>query len=318
MMVAVTISMILLTGVVSLVTNSSQSHRELRKMSQQMDNGRYASQFLEAEIQHAGFYGQLYQFGATPGTLPDPCLTSITALEDAVPLAVQGYDNVTTPVISCLTDAEHLDGTDILVIRRAATDIVPLDDPAIVASDDLSDYSSAAIFIQTTPDEYVIDTSNSELDLINKDFDAADIRRYRVDIYYISAGDIPVLKRLTLTSGGMVTESLVDGIIDMQVEYAFDTDSSGDINPDGAGNYYQTAPAAAATWDDIVGVRLHFLSRNLNPTQGYTDNKDYILGLKSDGTTNIYSPGNNFKHHVYTTTTRVINVAGRKDNPAWY
>ena len=65
MMVAVTISMILLTGVVAVVMNSSESNRELRKISEQMDNGRYASQFLKEEIRHAGFYGQLYRFNAT-------------------------------------------------------------------------------------------------------------------------------------------------------------------------------------------------------------------------------------------------------------
>ena len=46
------------------------------------------------------------------------------ALKDAIPLPIQGYDapaTVPSPLSGCLSDANHVPGTDILVIRRADT-----------------------------------------------------------------------------------------------------------------------------------------------------------------------------------------------------
>lgn len=320
LMVSITISLVLLAGVVSVVVSSSSTHNELTKMSRQLENGRFASQLMKEELQHAGYYGRLYIFDDPPLTLPNPCTTSMTSaspnLAEAIPLPVQGYDDPATSPISCLSNSEHLDGTDILVIRRASTSITAMGSMA-----------ANTAYIQSNPDTSIISTTSSDFTLTDKDANASDIRRYRVDIYYISNDTVPTLKRISLApSGGgltMITEPLIDGIVDMQVEYAFDNDDDGIVDKITIGGndiFYRTAPAVSdtASWKNIIGVRLHLLARNIDQSTGYTDDKTYSLGRNSSGNNKTYAPDNNFKHHIFTTTTRMNNVAGRKEDPTWY
>src|SRR4029077_3210822 len=94
----------------------------------QIENGRYASATIAEEIRHAGFYGEVSNVINLPPTsvipvpaaIPDPCATSIANVSAALPVPVQGVDNVTSITMpSCITDA--VAGTDIIVIRRANT-----------------------------------------------------------------------------------------------------------------------------------------------------------------------------------------------------
>jgi type IV pilus assembly protein PilW len=61
---------------------------------------------------------------------------------------------------------------------------------------------------------------------------------------------------------------------------------------------------------NVVTVRIHVLARSLEPTQGYSDTKTYTLGT---GTMGPFGDG--FKRHVFTTTVRLINPAGRRETP---
>src|SRR2546430_11077705 len=56
-----------------------------------------------------------------PGVLPDPCETAnMAALRNAAAFSVQGYDApASSPITTCLPAANHLAGTDVLVVRRA-------------------------------------------------------------------------------------------------------------------------------------------------------------------------------------------------------
>ena len=124
LMISIAIGLILLAGVTSLIVQQSSARTELDKASRQIENGRYATQILRDAIEHAGYYGEFSSLPATPATLPDPCSTAIAGLDSGLPLHVQGYDSPTSvpaPLSACLPDANHLPGTDILVIRRADT-----------------------------------------------------------------------------------------------------------------------------------------------------------------------------------------------------
>ena len=90
LMVAVTIGLLLLTGLTVIFINSSSANRELQKASQQTENGRYAIDLLTQDIRHAGFYGHFSEL-ANATALPDPCDTSSTSvLSGALSLPLQG------------------------------------------------------------------------------------------------------------------------------------------------------------------------------------------------------------------------------------
>jgi type IV pilus assembly protein PilW len=86
----------------------------------------------------------------------------------------------------------------------------------------------------------------------------------------------------------------------------------GDGIPDGAFvRCTDAVPCTAADLVNVTAVRIYVLARSREPTQGYTDTKEYSLGA---GTT--LGPFNDeFKRHVYSTTVRLPNVSGRRERP---
>jgi type IV pilus assembly protein PilW len=63
---------------------------------------------------------------------------------------------------------------------------------------------------------------------------------------------------------------------------------------------------------NVVAVRVHVLARGESLTPGYTDTKTYRLGSIAAA----LGPFNDgFKRHVFSTTIRLVNPAGRRDTP---
>ena len=134
MMIAMTIGLMITAGLVTIFANTSNSQSELRKTSQQIENGRYAMDVLSQDFQVTGYYGQWRNYTA-PTVAPDPCDVTMANLTASVALPVQVYSTgtslTTTPVLpaSCAASlpAGNLQpGSDIVVVRRADTIPVPI------------------------------------------------------------------------------------------------------------------------------------------------------------------------------------------------
>lgn len=181
----------------------------------------------------------------------------------------------------------------------------------------------------------------------------ADKRKFVSSIYFVSNlaavdanGDatvIPTLMRseFELNAGGQLVHlpavPLIEGIEAFRVELGIDNRSEtggvvnyaaaiawldpetkvaatnrGDGSPDG--NFLRCTaalPCTAAQLTNVTAVRIHVVARSREPTVGYVDNKTYALGLAG-----VFDPPNNgFKRHVYTSTVRLPNVAGRRARP---
>ncbi|HEX8011781.1 MAG TPA: PilW family protein [Casimicrobiaceae bacterium] len=333
LMVAITISVILLFGLAVLFVADSRGFSENEKSSQQIENGRYAMAILSASIRHAGFYGEVADVTnltltpqiTLPAILPDPCVTDLASLRAALPLAVQGVD-APGAVPGCLPD--HVAGTDVLVVRRANTTTIP------AASAVANAYYTQTGFCATQLPVFLI--AQSGFTLQQKDCaSAAPIRQYHVEIYFVSPCSIPTgpngtckntdpavptLKRLELRPAGDATcplfaatswclVPLVEGIENLQIEYGLDT--TGEGSPD----TYKTEPASTAEWAQVMTMRLHVLARNVDQTTGFTDTKTYQLGKNADGTDYNVTPGGAYKRHAYKGVVRVTNVSQRKERP---
>src|SRR5258707_15415514 len=128
LMIAITISLIILASLVSIFANNSRTRAEIERANQQTENGRYALQLIADDLHNAGYLAE-FNPGCvnltcplpTPAAKPDPSDTSVVGLNGALPIAVQGYDNG-AGAPACLVDVRA--GTDILVVRHERTSAV--------------------------------------------------------------------------------------------------------------------------------------------------------------------------------------------------
>lgn len=327
LMISMVIGLLLLAGMLGLIVGQSRSRAEIDKSGRQIENGRHALTILQDAIQHAGYYGQ-YSGVLTPlAALPDPCALDAASLDASLAMPLQGYDKPTSvPALlsACLPDANHVAGTDILVVRRLAAN----DTPVAVA-----DAIAGQVYVQTTPDAKITalgaDPSPGTptvYTLTQKDGTTpAKLRSYVAHIYFVSpcnvyeaglttcsdAADqgrpVPTLKRLELSSSGGVmgftTMPLVDGIQDLQFDYGVAVNNSGaPTSP------YITSPTVE-DWPNVMSVQVSLLARTTEPSAGYVDGKTYNLGVA--GSVGPFSDA--YKRHVYTALIRAINPSSRRE-----
>jgi len=325
LMISITIGLLLLAGITALIAAQSSTRAELDKSGKQIENGRYALTVLQDDIEHAGYYGQYAGVLLAPAVLPDPCATDAAVIDASLGAPIQGYDaptSVPAPLSACLQDADHIPGTDILVIRR----LEATDTPTAI-----SGAIAGQVYVQTTPDAKVTaigpDTAPSTYTLTEKDgVTSAGLRKFVEHIYFLSpcnkyaagatscngAADggqpIPTLKRLQLTTVGgtpaFVTTPLVEGIENLQFDYGIDSDGKGvPATP------FITAPTLA-DWPNVMALKVSLLARNLDSTPGYAaTDRTYNLGLS--GAVGPFTDA--FKRHVYTASIRVINPSSRRE-----
>lgn len=327
LMIAMLLGLVLLGGVTGMVVSMSRNHGDIQQKSELFDNGRYTSSVLADAIRHAGFYGRYDDPKVGVTSLPDPCATSVSSIEDHLGLAVQGYDAPSGSLpLSCLADADHLDGTDILVIRRAARQATGV-----------ANLTEGMLYIQGGPQDYNLavaasdqSTNESTFDLTERDGDRTPIRRFRVDIFFVSPclrkpststcadhndGDepIPSLKQLELTTDGsnLVFQQVpvTGGVGALQLDYGIDGNDDGQPDATSTTNAYLADPGSLANWQNVVTVRAHTLGRTVDSVTGYEDQRSYDMGTA--GTVGPFNDA--YKRHLFSRTARLVNRSGRRE-----
>jgi hypothetical protein len=119
------------------------------------------------------------------------------------------------------------------------------------------------------------------------------VRRYSVE----PADAIPTLCAAGLSSSGMLTQCLVEGVEYLLLELGID--QSGDGVPD----YYLRHPTAREL-PLAVSARIHLLQRGLKPLQGYRDSRQYRLGQ-----TTLDVAGDGYLRRVFSATVQLRNAA---------
>ena len=347
-MISITIGLVLLAGLTALIAQQSSTQAELEKSSRQIENGRYAMQLLNEDIQMAGYYGEFSKVSTTTPASLDPCSTNVTVIEDLMAFPVQGYDfpSSTTVRPSCIAAANHVPGTDILVVRRV--------EPAtLTVAQAASAPARGQVYLQSglTPSglEFSkklgtgVDAGGTAVfTLFNKDgATLASLRKFLVHIYFVSpcsvmsngstcsssddgGKPVPTLKMLELSAAGntttMTTTALVEGIENMQIDYGIDASgATADGSPDGQ---FVATTAAVADWANLVALRVHLLARNHESSAGYVDPKTYSMGYNSAAALQTVTPstdsyGTNvrpYKRRLFSQLIRVVNPSSRRDS----
>jgi Tfp pilus assembly protein PilW len=134
LMIAMTISLLILAALVSVFVNMSRSTNEMAKTNSLIENGRFAIQLLQDELVHAGYWGgYVPQFdnlsftgvpGDAPTAVPDPCAAystwDSTYRINLLGTPVQAYDTLPAGA-GCLAPLAQRANTDVLVVRHAET-----------------------------------------------------------------------------------------------------------------------------------------------------------------------------------------------------
>jgi type IV pilus assembly protein PilW len=210
-MIAITIGLFLIAGLVYLIAETSRSRGEMERSSRQIENGRYALERLSEDLRHAGFFSEFFCLLSSIGgvtcqavTIPpfpgstaaaQPCTTTAANLQNGMALPIQGYPGAASAaalvaaypeldVVACqVLKDDYEPNTDVLVIRRAHTTSA---EAATLAAD-------SQPYIQTTARDYKINTGANKAQFtltrqtVNSTVDVvAPVRRYMVRIYFVS------------------------------------------------------------------------------------------------------------------------------------
>jgi len=269
LMIAMTLGLVIAAGLAILFANASNSQHEMRRSAQQIESGRYAMDVLIQDLQLAGFLGE-YRANIGATVLPDPCLVDVGTLTAAVHSPIQGYaagSLTAQPALpgSCaawLPAANLRAGSDVLIVRRADTQIVPIGTVTTAGSKFLQSSSNAFEVQDGGGTTTCSSKANGSATTVTRRCQfptstdicsattctagtptAGYVRRLRVHIYFVapcnvpSTGDvctassdngrpIPTLKRLELAAASGATTfqfvPIAEGVEFMKVAYGID------------------------------------------------------------------------------------------------
>lgn len=299
LLVAMVISIILLGGVIQVFLSSRQLYSTNSALARLQENGRFAMQFLTYDTQNTGFKGQCIM---PPINLSDDRAAGPEQKYDlAAPIF--GWNDDNAPTVTGLHDK-----TDALLIKHAAitTDTIITNigsEPNNITYKNDHTPPKDSYLLVAEPDNcalYVNKTISNSLSWPAGSFTTPaqhlSINQFKSSLYYIKDDDTPGrLPSLQRNNEDGSSTPLVEGIIDLQIEYG--------ISNDGIRvNEYVKAGSAklnsAAAWDDVLAVRLSLLA--VSPEQNAVDanmaftypaakgiNKDTAFATYDDGTVTI-------------------------------
>ena len=251
--------------VLDIALTGVRNNQDVITSGEVTENGRYLSNLLEYELNHAGFYGQSQTIIPTGTGIPtrNRCTTSLSTNDLLHP--IDGVNDVDGSPVCGINDI--LPDSDVLIIRRASTG-------AAIQKQNLED---AQHYVQSNLDQVVLGTGASkDTDFILTNMTgttAAPIREFYEDIYYVdTSGNF---NRSHLVGGIYVTEPLSAGVDDFQVQYHIDT------NDEHFADEVRDLPINYDEWKSVMSVSTFFLIRSTT-NSNQTDAKTYSYGSKAD------------------------------------
>ena len=300
LLVAMAIGIVILLAASEVMVNNSRTRGEVERTGRQIENGVFALQLLEDDISNAGFWGET-TVGAS-GTLPPLCPTALADLGNAMGYAVQA---AVVGGATCAADIKA--DSESIAIRRAST--------CALGTVNCQAVNAALPYVQVPACITGANMGEAQLatgtgSLTGQQIDCATlapIYRYISRIYYVTDDDELARMELALNSLGVLayvsSGPLVEGVEGLHFSYGIDGDGDGQVD------LYTDTPTAAQQ-ADIAAVRLWLVARNLTPTPGYIDERDYDLG----GVEHEIPAGfEGHKRQVYSTTITLRNVAGARE-----
>ncbi len=332
-MVALAISLVLLTGVIEMFLAGKAAYRTQDQVGRMQENARFALHAIAEDLRMAGYLGCFSGSAVNNIVRPGYQLNGLADYDR--PLSAFDYSGTTGTALSDWTPnlpayfsaGDVIAGSDVFVIKRGDSDFTLNKNPpgANVKVDDtpdndfqvgdvifVADCSQADIFKASTVSEgsgYVTFTHAANFNTstsLSKSYgmDAA-VMKMITNAYFVStnaAGNPALYRRGISGGGGVTTEELVEGVETMHVVYGEDT------NADGIANRFVNA-AEVTNIDNVVSVRIGLLVRSQEEVTPQDDSTTYsIVGTNvgTTGTTPVHSADRRLRY-VFTTAIKIRN-----------
>lgn len=317
LLVAMGISMLILTTLAVLFQNSSTNQREIEKVTRMTENARFAMEAMSRDLRHAGFIGEINPNDLTViFTDLSPCATTAatmgwnlaplaTPATGTMPSAIRGYD---TTSFGCMTN------------QRASTPSMgvvhaDLGNAVAVGSGVSGDYYLSTSRCNTDIAQIELLSSSDVPTLKNLSCSAVinTVRRISQPFYYLAScsdcsgtGDgIQSLARVERIGGAFQVTTVAENIEAMDIEYGLDENSDGSIDEYLHSTNINGTPANR-NWSNVITARITILAKTDQPTTGFTDARSYKVGATTIA-------GDGYKRLVLTQTIRLTNVAIRQE-----
>lgn len=334
LMVAMTVSLMLLVGVVAIFSSSRTSYENTDQRSRLQETGRFALDTIARHIRAAGFVGCARQPTYLSTSLNNATYLQWNFLEGPVRGFQASGTNTWTPTISPADPATQPDpdigtptsGSDVLALRVPARESVPVRlladmgsaTNALTVDTALSDirvddivltYSCEAqsVFQVTGYTAGVVDHAQvaatatrpgNAVDTINFPYraDVTEVVPVETVVYYVDTSTgAPNTTSLFRRVGMNTPEELLEGVEQMQLQFGVDT--NGDVIVDA----YQTADAVT-DWRNVISVSIGLLVRSVNEYGTDADPRTYQV-------LDVTAPASNDRRQrdVFTTTISIRN-----------
>lgn len=298
LMIAMTLGLILIAGVIQVFIGSKQSYRVTDNNSRIQENGRYAVEALSRDIRVAGYRG-CSKYGIV-NNMAKPVTSTWTQYSKAI----IGYTLPSVP--AGLTEANVLAGTDVIQIQYASSAGVTVrvnnadtaqiqisGNTAGFAADDIlviSDCTQTDVFRANSVSNsggmvnitHSTATNTGTAPKLSKIYGSdAEVLRLATNVYYVGsgAGACPAntLCRQSINTANfnaMAVEELVDNVEDLAFTYGMD------ITDNGFADQYVEASSVATLddWDKVNSVR--FALRLRSPENNLTTSTSATFGDK--------------------------------------
>jgi type IV pilus assembly protein PilW len=274
LLIAVLLGSVLCLAGATLLVKAKQVYLQDEQLARVQENGTYALRLLYRELAMAGYFGE-----ALPGDVaPAPpggseCYQHLVQLQGEF----EHYDNISRDGVVaggpglprvCSRPGDHLDGSDILLVRRV------MDLPALHWGELLEPTSDNMLYLRYDRRGAALKRGASGL------LGDGSLWRFHPQLFFLRnysrvRGDgTPALCRIRLSPGKQSTapvECLVEGVEQMQFEFGID--SNGDRRAD---RYVSTlTPEQVGV---AVVARIQLLVRSPLPVPGHRDNISYSIG----------------------------------------
>jgi type IV pilus assembly protein PilW len=284
LMIAITLSILLMVGVLQVFLTSKQTYSTNNALSRVQESGRFAIDFLTYDIRNAGYKGECT---GAPNILLDETNGAYNTDLFDLSNAIKGWENPAVNTPAWVTAPTKANG-DIIIVKHAANasgSTASGNTPANANTINLTGASSIAegtIIIVSDPlgCDIFQNRSNDNANNITRgntgipgnknpgsfNFshtfnNSMEILTLQSATYYIGNGanGLPALRRISYPigtgAGAVLNEELVDGIQDMQILYGI-ADANRQVTSYVAANNGW----GVADWAKIVSVQINLLA----------------------------------------------------------
>ncbi len=300
-MISVTISLVLLAGVLQIFASNKETYRVQDAMARVQEGGRFAIRFLTKDLRMAGYMGctSINSQNSPPVNMADINNDGVADIvADFTGDGLQGWESSQLPIVLSdtqdLTSTEATASTDIISIKRAAdtgarltsnltsvnanirldtvtaSGMFEADDIMLITDCEKTDIFAATSVANGAGTTIVVHSNavNTGNNLSKVYAADAEVMSLINTVYYVgpNATGEPSLYRQELGNAGVLsTQELVEGVEDMQISYGVDTDGDRTANV-----YVDADNALAADMRLVVSVRVALTLRTLDETVATT------------------------------------------------